>query len=282
MARETKRLLLVAALAVGGALAFAATAYACTPLADIDVDERAGVVGQAITGSGDGFSPVGGEVHIHFNAADGNAVPVWSGKPNAEGELRFSFEVPKVAPGYYTVTGTQMTPTGEYVAREAFRVLPPPSAAPEPEPAGQGSSSGPTGGGSTATAPRQTRATNSAPAVTSAGPATSAGSGRSAVSEPAATSARRAARSASGRAAPAPVRDPQLFDVAARDGAFAPAPGGGAPDLAPDPDRSVTLAFGLLGLAVLLSIAGLALVLARRRSGEQAAAVELHTTDQTR
>lgn len=121
MSETARRLLLVGTVSVGGLLALAATAYACSPLADIDVRADSGVVGQTLDGTGDSFSPVNGPVKVHFNSLRGQVV--WSGNPDLSGSFDFTFQVPEVAPGYYTIIASQASTTGRTMVRDSLAVV---------------------------------------------------------------------------------------------------------------------------------------------------------------
>lgn len=228
-----------------------ATAYACTP-AEIDVREGAAVPGQTVHGSGEGFSPLGRPVEIHFNSVNGNVV--WSGEPSTEGNVSFGFEVPDVAPGHYTLIATQKSLTGgQSIAREPLRVLA--SAPPQKQVSEEGTgTNSPRASGSQVAAPRQapvTETVSSEPAVGSKQPVAVPGTG---ARKPAA----RAERQVS-----APAPDPEKAAAGSGPSAVADAPPGGAPGS----DRSAA-ALALIAVGLLLSTAGLALVVARRRSEE--------------
>ncbi|HVM34164.1 MAG TPA: hypothetical protein VM784_02350 [Actinomycetota bacterium] len=128
---HSRKIALLAMVISGGFVVSAATAYACTALATIHMNSKTATPGQVVEASGKDFSglPTNSAVTVHWNALDG-AVR-WSGKPNLDGTVTFSFEVPKDAkPGrYYTVVATQYTSSGSAVygtpARASIRIVAP-------------------------------------------------------------------------------------------------------------------------------------------------------------
>ncbi len=126
-----------AALVVGAVLLSGAAAWACTNVAVLRLDRQKARSGATIQGMGKYFRASerdAGPVQIHFNSLKGNVLTrtvVDAGKtPNGARccDIDYSFKVPKVKPGAYTIVATQYrTSTGEPVygtpARTAFRVL---------------------------------------------------------------------------------------------------------------------------------------------------------------
>ncbi len=128
---HSRKIALLVMVVSGGFVASAATAYACTALATIHMNAKVATPGQVIEATGKDFSglPVNSPVTVHWNALDG-AVQ-WSGNPNLDGSVAFSFEVPKNAkPGrYYTVVATQYNSSGQPIygtpARASIRIVAP-------------------------------------------------------------------------------------------------------------------------------------------------------------
>ena len=122
--RMRKYRFLVATLVAGGLMAAAAFAYACTAVATISVRPGAVKQGQAITGTGKGFSRTGKPVRIRFESLSGRVRDRATVSPT--GEIDFSFKAPKVRPGNYTVIASQKTMQGENVygtpARDSVRI----------------------------------------------------------------------------------------------------------------------------------------------------------------
>lgn len=128
-----KRSILILTVVAGAILAVAATAYACTNLATIDIKSKSAYPGQTVKATGKDFSglPTSTAVEVHWNALDG-AVK-WAGEADTNGAVAFEFTVPKnVKPGrYYTVVATQYSkvngkPVYGTPARASIRVAPVP------------------------------------------------------------------------------------------------------------------------------------------------------------
>ncbi|MGH9282550.1 MAG: IPT/TIG domain-containing protein, partial [Acidimicrobiales bacterium] len=133
MTQQRKRVLFTTALgAIVVPLVVASFAYACTSLATLSVTPAEGTVGTTITGTGKNFIPHGADrpstepVVVRFNSRTGT--PLWSGRPDAGGNISFSFTVPDAAPGQHTIIATQNDANGNPAsgtpARVAFTVTP--------------------------------------------------------------------------------------------------------------------------------------------------------------
>ncbi|MGH9176963.1 MAG: hypothetical protein ACRD0N_00205, partial [Acidimicrobiales bacterium] len=150
MTQQKKRVLFTAGLAgVVVPLIVASFAYACTSLATLSVTPAEATSGATVAGVGKNFIPHGADrpstepVVVRFNSRTGT--PLWSGRPDASGNISFSFTVPDVAPGQHTIIATQNDANGNPAsgtpARVAFTVTPsavqelPIAVAPAEEPA---------------------------------------------------------------------------------------------------------------------------------------------------
>lgn len=259
MSRTVKRLLLGGTLAAGALLLSVAAAYACTP-AEIDLDEGAAVPGEAIRGTGTGWSGIGGPVEIHFDSLRDNVV--WTGRPATTGStIQFSFEVPAVDPGFYTIVATQEAATGGTdIARARLKVLPATSTEPQTTGPVTRSQPGGAGSGSKASVPTETGSVGTAPAAP--------------VAAPPAAATKESGRVQQAKAdRPGSARNPRPAAAAPRQAAIGAAPVGDTPNL----NGAAGMALVLLATVLLLSISGLAFVLARRRSTEQEpATAEVH------
>jgi len=275
---------LAATFAIGGVLVVAAAAWACTPLASIDLDDgdkgaaepsseddggtATAQTGEVVEGSGRGFTP-GQAVEVHFNGKNGPLL--WEGVPRT-GEFSFSFEAPNVAPGYYVVMAYNDTNAGD-PARVVLRVVSPaqpngqtndPGAERQSDAPAQSSASG---------SDQQARSRGSGPAAAPQGSSTVART-EGAVSE-ATSSKGRPARAGSGarrdpatartdRARPvqvAPQADPSRRTVVA----------------APGSDTRVWIGVGLTAAGVLFTLIAAAALLAGedKRARLKAAVVQL-------
>lgn len=114
------------------ALAAAAVAWACTPQANIFLDQSSARAGQVVGGHGVGFGPGNTpgvtEVQLRFNSMSGPAL--WSGSSDAQGYLAFSFTVPAVAPGYYVIVAQRASAPDEPY-RAVLEVVAPAAAKPK-------------------------------------------------------------------------------------------------------------------------------------------------------
>lgn len=247
----TRRVMLLSTMIAGGVLAAMATAYACTTLAEIELDKSAAKPGQTINGTGKYFGnpPYGQEVVLHFNAMKGAVL--WSGMPDVTGSVEFSFEVPKSASaGHYTILATQTADNGQRMqgtpVRAPLSVISTEVAKPQaPTTGGETrTESAASGAGPVAAAPEAQRQARSEPLASSAGTREKARAGRS-------------ERATQDTDVTAPSRDIAVGAVPAEE---SPAVSGGS-SLLP-----LVLLFG----AVLLALGSGALVLARRRSDRYA------------
>ena len=255
-------------------LLVASFAYACTSLATLSVNPAAGQSGTTINGAGKNFIPHGASaattepVMVRFNSRTGPVL--WSGVPDASGNVNFSFAVPDVPAGTYTIIATQNradgAPASGTPARAALEVLAAPAAA-EPTPAA-----------AVENAPVAEPAPAAAPAVTATpAPATPrvrvAAPAPRVAAAPAASSA--PAPAPAPAAAPAPVATPAPVPEAAPAPAVTPA-AEPAPATAParrsvmvsmanDSDGSPALAIALVGVGLVLALGASAVVLAGRR-----------------
>lgn len=130
----------LAGAAVAVPLVAASIAYACTALATIGLNPAQGDAGTQVQGTGRGFSraTTGVEpVILRFNTRTGQEL--WRGRPDAGGNISFSFTVPQAAPGSYAIIATQNTADGQPVpgtpARAAFTITGRPAATPAAQPA---------------------------------------------------------------------------------------------------------------------------------------------------
>ena len=139
--QKRRPLYLMAFGAVAVPLIAASIAYACGALASLSVSASSADAGATISGVGRGFSnshggaPSAEPVVLHFNSRSGPVL--WSGRPDANGVIEFSFTVPQVDPGSYTLIATQTNADGEPApgtpARTSFTVTgPAPVVAPAP------------------------------------------------------------------------------------------------------------------------------------------------------
>ena len=266
---QRKRVLFSAGLAgVVVPLIVASFAYACTSLATLSVTPAEGTSGATIAGVGKNFIPHGTDrpstepVVVRFNSRTGT--PLWSGRPDASGNIAFSFTVPDVAPGQYTIIATQNDanglPASGTPARVAFTVAPsavqelPIAVAPADEPAAAEPAP--------AAAPAETAtpapATRPTPRVRVAPPAAPA---------PAATATPAPAAAAPApEATPAPVAEPApAVTPAPETPAAAPARRSVMVSMSDDSSGSPALAIALVGVGLVLALGASALVLASRR-----------------
>lgn len=131
------------------AVAFAASAYACTALATLQSSSPATAAGSSITTTGSSFAAKGaGPVVIHWNGAAGPEVG--RATPDANGNITATVAVPKTAePGQYVLVATQTKTNGEAVygtpARASVAVTGADGQVPVAQPAAPGSPAQPVG-----------------------------------------------------------------------------------------------------------------------------------------
>jgi hypothetical protein len=131
------------------AVAFAASAYACTALATLQSSSPATAAGSNITTTGSSFAAKGaGPVVIHWNGAAGPEVG--RATPDANGNITATVAVPKTAePGQYVLVATQTKTNGEAVygtpARASVAVTGADGQVPVAQPAAPGSPAQPVG-----------------------------------------------------------------------------------------------------------------------------------------
>lgn len=269
---KRSRLALIAFGAVAVPLLAASIAYACGALATLSVHPGSGDAGAQVEGFGRGFSSTHGgapsaePVVVRFNSRSGPVL--WSGHPAANGNISFSFTVPNTSPGSYTIIATQNNADGQPVAgtpaRASFTVTGTP--APAPAPAQQAAPSDPAPAAAPAPAP-----------AASASPAPSASPARATATAPRTRTATRPAPAAAPAPAvapapaPAPATAPEEVTAPAPQVAPAPAPAlrtttVTTPSTASSKsDGTPWLAFGLVGVGLVLSLAASAMVLGGRR-----------------
>jgi hypothetical protein len=107
--------------AVAIPLVVASIAYACTALATLSLNTPQATPGQTVQGTGRAFSnahgsaPAAEPVVIRFASRDGQVL--WTGRPDASGNIAFQFTVPNNArPGSYAIIATQTNADGQPVA----------------------------------------------------------------------------------------------------------------------------------------------------------------------
>jgi hypothetical protein len=259
----------VVGAAVAVPLVAVSIAYACTALAILALNTGQADAGQVVHGTGRGFSNATRgaaspePVIIRFNTRNGQEL--WRGRPDAGGNIAFSFTVPSNAtPGSFAIIATQNTADGQLVpgtpGRAELRVSGPQAtanstavAAPErvtgvpgPQAAGQPASRS----GAAAVAP--------APGTAAAAPG---GATAVAPGDAAATPG-------------APGAAPAVAPAAAADNARAAAPAGSAAAPAADQRRAMigtaskgltVLPLALVAAGIVLTLAATGMVLARRR-----------------
>lgn len=280
--QKRRPLYLMAFGVVAVPLVAASIAYACSALASLSVDIQSADSGVTVNGVGRNFSnahggaPSSEPVVLHLNSRTGAVL--WSGRPDANGNVEFSFQVPRVASGSYALIATQNNADGVPVsgtpARAAFTVAGPISdaiAAAEAAPAAEPVAAAP----AVAPAPAPAPAPAAAPAVTRA-PAV-APRVRVAPAAPAVAPAPAAAAPAPAVAAPAPAVEATPAPVAAPAPAVTPAPEAApaAParrsvmvSMSGSSDGSPALAIALVGIGLVLALGASALVLAGRRDSK--------------
>lgn len=297
--------IMFATMLAGASLSVAAVAYACSPGSSITLDQQAGVAGSKVDGAAEGFlsGASARPVEIRFNSLEGRVV--WSGVPNSAGKALFSFKVPELQPGTYTIVATQLSAAGvatdaATTARASFKLQAPTAVPAVPAPAGVVQPASRPARGSAS--PKRSPQSSQRPAATKR-PAQRPAAPQRPAQRPAATKIAPVAPAAAtqpaaavqpkpagpaGRAAPPPSRQP----AASRPGsgsAAAPAPrdavgiSGAVP---PSQRQAMTspasgidssnfptiLALAMLGLGCVLSLGAGGLVLAGRRSEKTAPA----------
>ncbi|MGI8685392.1 MAG: hypothetical protein ACR2MO_09945, partial [Acidimicrobiales bacterium] len=109
----------------------ASMAYACSVLSTLAVEPGTGAAGETISGTGRSFSrvDVGNVEPVQVRLGSTTGALLWSGRPDAGGNIAFSFVVPPVAPGSYAIIASQRTSDGTMVAgtpaRASFQVTGP-------------------------------------------------------------------------------------------------------------------------------------------------------------
>jgi hypothetical protein len=122
-------LLLGFGVAGAGLLFAASSAWACTNLATLNLNQAAGTSGQSITVTGSSFKVATGDpipVVLHWNGATGPALA--SVAPDATGNISATITIPDAQPGFYTLVATQTVKGFDYYgtpARAAFQILAP-------------------------------------------------------------------------------------------------------------------------------------------------------------
>ena len=106
----------LAAAAVGSLAAaiVAVTVIAAPAVAHIALHDASAASGSTVDGTGGGFSPAGSTVQLHLDRS--TASTLWSGAPDRDGAVTFTFTVPSAAPGSHTVVATQTGRDGDPVA----------------------------------------------------------------------------------------------------------------------------------------------------------------------
>jgi hypothetical protein len=112
----------------------AASVFACGVKATLQLAVAEAAPGDQVAGTGAAFSnshgggPTAEPVVLRFGSSTGPVL--WSGRPNADGTISFTFAVPAAAPGAYVILAIQNNADGEPApgtpARADFVVLAPP------------------------------------------------------------------------------------------------------------------------------------------------------------
>lgn len=121
-ARMKRRAATLASILVLG-LGSAATAWACTALATLDLSAQNGPPGRVIEGVGDHFSinPLSSPVEIRWNGSSGQMLA--SVRPALDGSIDFEMSIPDVDPGqYYVVAAYQYDAFGDPIPGTPSRV----------------------------------------------------------------------------------------------------------------------------------------------------------------
>ncbi|HET7487447.1 MAG TPA: hypothetical protein VFJ85_05915 [Acidimicrobiales bacterium] len=289
MTQSRKRVLFGSAVgALTLPLLIASLAYACTSLATLSVHPASAMPGAVVNGTGKNFAPHGSDapstepVELHFNSRTGPLL--WSGRPDAAGNIAFTFTVPDASPGAYTLIATQVNSltgaaTSGTPARVSFTVEAPataagsalpvasdePAATPAPAPAAAAAPAA-------TPAPVHATATASAPRVRVA-PKASAAPAPSQAAAPVAAAVVPPAPPTPTQQNSAPVATP-----------VPPAPAPAPVTPATTPARRTVVASGsggssavpfvLIGVGLVLALGATALVLAGRRSRKAPARAE--------
>ena len=274
MTQTKKRALFTTALgAVVVPLLIASFAYACTSLATLSVNPSSAPAGTTVNGTGKNFSPHGTDapstepVVLHLNSRTGTTL--WSGRPDAAGNISFAFTVPDVEAGSYTLIATQMNATGGNAsgtpARISFQVTPSPAAAEPAAAAPAEEAATPAPAAAAAPAPAATPARAATPRVRVAAPARTSTPAPAAA--PAAAAPAPAATPAPAVETPAPVAAPAPAVTPAPEAAPATAPARRSVmvSMSGSDDGSPVLAIALVGVGLVLALGASALVLAGRR-----------------
>jgi hypothetical protein len=99
----------------------AASAWACTNLATLNLSQGGGTVGQSINVTGSSFKYVATgapyPVVLHWNAATGPVLA--SVVPDATGNIYATITIPDAQPGYYTLVATQTVKGFDYYGTPA-------------------------------------------------------------------------------------------------------------------------------------------------------------------
>lgn len=254
----------------------ASIAYACSSLATLSIDQASAEPGQTINASARSFArgsdaEISSPIEARLGSRSGQLL--WSGRPDADGNASFSFVVPQVSPGQYTIIALQNGADGKPLPGSPARVVLAVTGLPAP----------------------------AAPVVATPAESTPAGTPVVA-STPAPVVAPSVARQPAARVAPAPsaapapvvaatptpvvaVPAPVPVPAAVAEPAPAVVPAAPAPTPAPASRRSVMvsmasshgspwLAISLVGVGLVLSLGATALVVAGRR--ERKAPVGAH------
>jgi len=278
--QKRRPLYLMAFGAVAVPLVAASIAYACSALASLSVSAQSADSGVTVTGVGRNFSnahggaPSAEPVVLHFNTRSGPVL--WSGRPDANGSVDFSFQVPRTAAGSYALIATQNNADGVPVsgtpARAAFTVAGPISeaiAAEAAAPAAEPVAAAPAPAPAPAVAPAPA-ATTATPRVRVATPARAVAPARTApVAAPAPAPAPVAAPAPAVAATPAPVAAPAPAVTPAPEAApAAPARRSVMVSMSGGSDGSPALAVALVAVGLVLALGASALVLAGRRESK--------------
>ena len=88
-------------------VAAASLAYACIPLTTLALNPTQGDPGQIINGGGKGFGTASSSGPVMVRLDNANGPLLWSGRPDPNGNLNFTFQVPRVGSGSYAVLALQ-------------------------------------------------------------------------------------------------------------------------------------------------------------------------------
>jgi hypothetical protein len=276
--QKRRPLYLMAFGVVAVPLVAASIAYACSALASLSVSTQSADSGATVTGVGRSFSnahggaPSAEPVVLHFNSRTGPVL--WSGRPDANGNVEFAFQVPQTAPGSYALIATQNNadgvPASGTPARATFQVAGPVSeafaaaaAAPAAEPVAAAPAAAPAPVAAPAPAAAPAAATTPRVRVAPAAPAAAA---PVVAPAPVATPAPAVEATPAPVAAPAPVA--VTPEVAAPAAPAAPARRSVMVSMSGGSDGSPALAIALVGVGLVLALGASALVLAGRRDSK--------------